>query len=443
MPDVICRIGVIADDLTGACDAGVQFSKAGLNTTVLLESDAITWVVSRCDVVVVNTDSRNDHPMNAYDVASKAAQLLTDSGVPRLYKKVDSTLRGNIGAEIDGVMDASGVDMCILAPAFPAGGRTTVSGRQLVNGELLEKSEVAEDPLAPTDLSYIPDIVARQSSQRVTHISLEEVRRGERFLADRFAALCCTEHWHQIVVVDAKEQEDLRLIARAAESAGVSFVTAGSAGLAAELPSAFGLTASHDSASCAKSPGGILIVNGSSTMTSAEQVSVASEAPGVEKLDVDVDHDALLSDEAYAAMIANLSKAVCSKLRDGNDVIVSVVRSETVSGGREIASRLKGLLSGIARAAVLSDLVNGIVVTGGDTSGAVLRTLCALGLKVKDEICPGIPLNIIVGGFADGMPVVTKAGGFGASDALLVAIRALRRGGCGDASQFNCVEVHS
>ena len=113
------RFGIIADDLTGAMDTGVGFAKIGLDTIVSF-GDRIRQPAT---VVVVSTDSRADDPETAYRKARREASKFPGLYV---YKKIDSTLRGNIGTELRALMDTLGIERSVVCPAFPANKRTVI-----------------------------------------------------------------------------------------------------------------------------------------------------------------------------------------------------------------------------------------------------------------------------------------------------------------------------
>ena len=94
------QLGIIADDLTGANDTGVQFARFGARTIVPLDLHDLASLRRRADVLVLSTDSRGESPAVAAHRAKVAAQALKRARVPAVYKKIDSTFRGNIGAEL-------------------------------------------------------------------------------------------------------------------------------------------------------------------------------------------------------------------------------------------------------------------------------------------------------------------------------------------------------
>ncbi|MHB1159801.1 MAG: four-carbon acid sugar kinase family protein, partial [Chloroflexota bacterium] len=109
------RLGIVADDLTGAMDTGVQFAKEGLHTVVMLGEGALP----EAEMVVISTDSRDEPADEAYRRAKEAGLRLAGRAI---YKKLDSTLRGNLGPEIEGLLDGLGLGRALVAPAFPSSG---------------------------------------------------------------------------------------------------------------------------------------------------------------------------------------------------------------------------------------------------------------------------------------------------------------------------------
>jgi uncharacterized protein YgbK (DUF1537 family) len=145
---MISRCLLIADDLTGGADAGAQFAKAGLNTLLISIKDepAINFShYDNRDVLVVNTDSRGLSPDKAFHLVSDVLKGYDKALFPIIYKKVDSTLRGNIGYEIDAILKETGTPICFLAPSYPEQNRTSVDGIMRVGGNPLALTEVARD----------------------------------------------------------------------------------------------------------------------------------------------------------------------------------------------------------------------------------------------------------------------------------------------------------
>lgn len=162
---ILLRIAIIADDLTGANDSGVQFARSGLKTSVLInmESDNI----SDDDVIIIDTDSRSVTPEEAYRKVKEAAGYLKSQPYDIIFKKIDSTLRGNIGAEFDALYDVFQPDFIICTPAYPDYNRKVRDGCLYLGDKLLHETEFALDPKTPIRESNIPKMINGQSQRGV------------------------------------------------------------------------------------------------------------------------------------------------------------------------------------------------------------------------------------------------------------------------------------
>ncbi len=153
------RVLVLADDFTGANDAGVSPAEAGMSVEVAFTAGQ----PSTARALILNSDSR---AMTAAAAADKVAALLRGAAtfVPHWQvKKIDSTLRGNPGGELEAMMAAQGCRMAVVAPAYPAAGRHTRDGRCYVHGVPLDQTEFASDPKTPVSRAEISEIIAMQS----------------------------------------------------------------------------------------------------------------------------------------------------------------------------------------------------------------------------------------------------------------------------------------
>jgi uncharacterized protein YgbK (DUF1537 family) len=194
------RLLVIADDLTGALDTGVQFARAGVRTKVVTLGH-LARVLRSCGepVLVVDTESRHLAADQAGSRVASCVHAARARGVDRFYKKTDSTLRGNVGAELAALITASGGRELSFVPALPKAGRVTRSGIQLVDGVSLHESSFARDPREPVLGASVAAIIGSQS-----RITVATVGRGEdpaTVLARRGQPL--------IVAFDAETDEDL------------------------------------------------------------------------------------------------------------------------------------------------------------------------------------------------------------------------------------------
>ena len=416
------KLGIIADDLTGADDAGVQFSKHRLRTVVVWDLSFVKRMAAETDVMVINTETRTASREEAYLKVSKATRALVAAGFRLLFKKMDSTLRGNIGAELDAASSASGKLLVLVAPAFPKNRRTTLGGQQLLEGVPLEYSVMAKDSLTPVTQSHITDLIQTQTSRRVGHIPLAVVASGTGRLRSRILAEA--QQGNEILVLDAVTNEHLGTIAKTASELDSPALLAGSAGLAEEVPLAFNLVPERKQ---------VLVVAGSMSKVTAKQVSYLAENFGLRPIELDL--EALLHDEV--SRIGEVNKAIRSVRGELDASSVSLLTFsklpvETIIQGVSALSDtfprqvvLKALGSAVAGS--MSSRIFGLVLTGGDTAMAVMDAISAEGIRLEDEVESGIALGVVVGGAWHGLRVVTKAGAFGDELSLARAVECLRK----------------
>ena len=416
------KLGIIADDLTGANDTGVQFAKVGLRTLVLWDLERVEEASAEHDVVVVDTESRGDSKEEAYRKAFAAAHALKKAGASLFYKKIDSTLRGNIGAELDGVLDALGVSMAILCPAFPRNRRITVGGHQLVGGIPVERTEMRHDPIAPVKISHIPTLVREQSRRRVDHISLTTVMEGPEAVKARILQ----EHKREteILVSDAASEDDLRTLAQAASSLGGTPLLCGSAGLAEEIPHAFGLLPRR---------GGVLVLAGTVSTVTARQIDVLERTMQAKVVTID-SGEMFGGEERRRKEIGKVQSIVEKALDEGRDVVVNwawsgqeaeEAKKLSTSPNQSLSQAVLSTFRDIARALVDKSLA-GLILTGGDTAMTVMNALEATGINIIGEVEAGVPTVTMAGGRWNGLRVVTKAGAFGDDLTLTRAVQYLR-----------------
>jgi 4-hydroxythreonine-4-phosphate dehydrogenase len=396
------QVAIIADDLTGAADAGAPFARAGLLTLIALAPEAIL----PADVLVLSTESRHLAAEAAADRVRRAAERV--KSVRWIYKKMDSTLRGSPGPELAAAMAGLGLDRALVAPAFPAQGRTTVDGRQCVGGvpveQILSGREVRGSGL-----------VALFAGQGATarSLALGTVRQGTEAIRRALEA-----SGRGVLVADAETDADLDALARAAVACRLR-LCCGSAGLAHALGRALpAAPATAPPAVPAPPRGPALAVTGSRHPRTLAQVETARRA-GVAVIPPD---PALLAgaDAGVAATVGVLAR----HLEAGRDAVLA-------TGGLEDAAvdgpTLAAGLAQVAAALAARRMVGGLVVTGGDVAAAACAALEAAALWVRDEVEPGIPWGVLVGGRCPGLRLVTKAGGFGSDEALLAGLRCLAR----------------
>jgi len=414
-------LGVIADDFTGACDVGVQFKKRGLETIVFTDIESLTGFESVSDIVVVNTETRNLPPEDAYKKVRRIIRLLRQNNIKLIYKKIDSTLRGNIGSEINAIMDELDFEAIVVAPAFPSQKRTVINGKLLINGIPLEKTEYANEPLSPVSNSRVSALIERQIGEKTGEIHLPKIRGDINLVVKEIQGFI--KRGIRIIIADAESQSDLKRIARA--SIDLNILPCGSAGLA----SAFSLQLAIQPR--------MLIISGSVNSATLDQIETA-----VKKLNVKVIEPSLrniLEDEKKLDKASdNLMKEVEKVIADEKDVIIRLAGSKSsISEIQEmrknrgmsklqVANVLLSLLGEVTRRILDAYNFEGLILIGGDTSIKIMKALGAKAVRIEGETLPGIPWGRILGGTRDGMRVITKAGGFGDRYALVKIIKSMK-----------------
>ena len=420
---------VLADDLTGAMDTGIQAARNGHRVSVLLNSDHARCVMSSCDTVVLDTESRNIGKQEAYERVRRAVELLSTHDTEIVYKKIDSTCRGNIGAEIDALLDARVADMIVLAPALPHKLRVTVEGIHYVSGERLEDTEIARDPLYPVFYSRISDIVNQQSERRVWPAHLPMVTKG----ADPLRRWLETglDKGYSIAVADVVDNSHLLSCATAIYGASGHMLGSGSAGLFEAMHS-YASGTKHSFAQTPVSDKPVLIVCGSPSGVSRNQIEYAlSNDARIGSLEV---FSACVRAESVG--VQPLIDKACELLASGVSVVIdgAPIKREALLKQyqanlpemRRISTALLEGLGHVVRDIVSSTEISGLVLVGGDTAVAACSALGAHSIDVNLEVRPYVPSGILSGGVASGMRVVTKAGGFGDKDVLLSCVRFLK-----------------
>ena len=390
------NVAVIADDLTGAADTGVQFARAGYKTAVIFRGEEVP--AAGLDAVALDTDSRTRPAGFAAKRVIEAARAVRDARV--VCKKLDSTLRGNVAAELSAALGATRRPRVVVAPAFPAAGRTTVGGVQLVHGVPVHETEMRNDPRTPVLEAHVPTLLAG-SFPSVATLGVEDLADPEKVRLTLEA---------ECVVADAERDADLEALVRAVpDPSGVLW--AGSAGLALALggvypgPGAGGVPASPGPARR------VLVVIGSLSGVSREQLRRLVEEYGSVAVPVHADRRGAVEEAAGIARRA-LSGGTCAVVHSPGE------RSRPGTGGPVVRS-----LAEVAARICGQELFDALVMTGGSTAVRVALRLGASGIRLGGEVEAGVPWGTLIG--PNPYTVVTKAGGFGGPDTLVGVVRSL------------------
>lgn len=398
------RILMLADDLSGAADCGMACVNAGLKVVVTLGAPSGPMTT---DVVAIDADTRG---LGASAAAERMRQLVQryarDPGL-LLFKKIDSTLRGHLGQELATVLEARRVvvprSVAIMAPAFPAYGRTTVEGKHYVHGKPLHETAVweTEDTLRE---SYIPDMLYG-SGLRCASLNLALVR-GSRKRFDR--AVADSADRADVIVCDAATDDDLRAIAAAAARLQGRAVWVGSAGLAHELPGAIGLALSEADAvaQLPETAGSTLFVVGSTSRTTSQQVAELLSASDICVIVVPPE---VLLEGAEGAKWAGFTSRLVEAVKLERDMILMCSNDTKV----EVIDRQRLSQSLGEMSETLRGKVGALVLSGGETARKVLDRWGVMNLQIYGELERGVSISSTVVDATRPVTVITKAGDFG------------------------------
>jgi uncharacterized protein YgbK (DUF1537 family) len=372
---------VIADDLTGACDAAVQFANLGYSTLVVLDWSSI----EDCDaeVIAASTDSRRDMPEEAARKVERLAGILSRRQSPLIFKKIDSTLRGNVAAEIEASMKAFGCRTGVIAPAFPAMGRTVSDG-------WLRVERSASPPI------HLPTLLKEQGLAGIAHADRAVLSAGADRLQERVAGWC--NGGARLIVFDSNSDSDLETAIKSCARLRPDPLWVGSAGLARALANHFSGKGSMprikptppDKRSAVK--GSVVLCIGTDHPVTEEQLGVLSASRPV---------TITLADQSG---LPGAERA----LQEGRILLVRI------EPGKTNEDTVRKFLAGLN-----GTRIQGLLLSGGDTASLVCAALNARFIRLNAEIMDGVPWGWFDGGLQDGLPLATKSGGFGSADTLV------------------------
>ena len=384
-PRIPPRWGVIADDLTGACDCGAAFCQRGFQPAVYCRGVFPDGPTS--EVVVVPTHSRSLSPDVAFQRVLQTAHQFAERQVEVVYKKIDSTLQGNLGIEIEAALQGLNRSLAVVAPAFPE------MGRRLVRGELRLGQQRESTRL------HLPTLLAGDSQPAIETIDFQQVAEGFPTLIGALRA--AAQRGSRIAVVDAVDHSDLAAIGRACVKLADTVLGVGSAGLAYHL--------SDDTDSPA-----------------ADSTDPPPTAPRAENVVLFIGSTNPVTDRQLQQLTADGETAFPPA-----DFWSPTELQRALAAGQHLVVpvRWRGTQEQAHLAWILERVANwkpaGVVLSGGDTAQRICELASVEQIQITREVTRGLPRGLLRGGFLAGTPVVTKAGGFGDHRALQTACRDL------------------
>ncbi len=350
---------------------GLHFADGGLRTIVLVSDSERLFKSLKpdvdCDVLVVNTESRFAEPQTAYEKVKYVLRFFSKLNIERIYKKIDSTLRGNIGAEIDALFDELNIEELPFCAAFPRAGRTTVEGYHYVQGELVTRTEFARDPRNRVTEAHIPTLLKETSKY-----------------SDR------------IKVYNARTQRDLENIAREIPDYAT---VCGASGLAGELVKYWRkAVSSRDIESKVVTHGSkpVLIISGSVQTVTYEQIEELKKEKSVISVPIDFERDRVEIPDA----------------KDAKHILIYPQKSIYKPDAEKTIKTLVYLTTGLCKGGFFRNLI----LIGGDTAFNICQALKIDTFQIISSVSPGIAFCRTLDGKYN---FVLKPGGLGDRETLI------------------------
>jgi len=418
----LSALAIIADDLTGALDTGIKFSKTGIGTQVVMGhkfcSDDIDLDK---EVLVIDTETRHVSENEAYARVYKTAKQCLDIGIKHFYKKTDSALRGHIGSELAALYDVLGKPVAFI-PALPRENRTTEKGIHYIDGVPVAESIFGRDPLNPVRHSEIFRLLEEETGLSVC--SIEGKRPAE---------------WPdgQVVVFDASTDEELKQIGGYLVDHERLQVTAGCAGFAKVLSEV--LPFSERTERNRPQSSKLFVLCGSVNDVSSRQLLFAARA-GYTRISLSQEQklgDHYLNSVDGERFLSDI-KNLC---REKDRLIIDVFSEHTIEDAaayadaegidrEEISGRIAERLAELGSQILSLKEDASILVIGGDTLYAFMQ---ALSKPVLDPVCEPVPGTVsMLVKTNDGhiFPLISKSGGFGQEDLIIETEKhVLKKGG--------------
>jgi uncharacterized protein YgbK (DUF1537 family) len=407
------KLLILADDLTGSLDTGVQFANCGIETKIITDSNYdFKKVPDNVEVLVIDTETRPLDSNEAYDIIFKLIKRALNCGIKTIYKKTDSALRGNVGSELAAVADAAEKNL-VFAPAFPEIGRITLKGSHYVENQLVHESIFGKDPFEPVKNSYVPDIISEQSDIDVKIANVNQYSD------------VCDNSRKKIIVFDATRDDDLEKLSQRISFGDKVNLLAGCASFANHIKNRIEFLRNNPkdidkSKKC-------IVICGSLNPITSKQIDYAAEK-GFVRINLS-DNQKKEKDYFKSSRGRDCLNEIIDTCTENDYVIVETLDIDNNNKDRIVEER-RNISADNSRQVIsdnLGDIIIGLIqkdinatyiVTGGDTLMGFVRR------AGNPELCPirEIEQGAVVSRTELGdkkVQLISKSGGFGEEDTLV------------------------
>ena len=423
-------VGIIADDLTGANDTALQFHLRGANTQILLSDELAPLNIAGTQTWAISTESRNVTPHEAYEKVKHTVKMFSEVLKPDYYyKKIDSTVRGNIAVETLGILEVLGWDAAVVIPAFPAESRVTVGGYHLLKGVPIERTEMARDPHFPVCESHLPTLLRSQLPEEfhnlVASLELSTVMKGAGPIIRKLNELI--KDGKKLIVADAVSTTDIDQIVLAIDKSEYNILPAGTAAAARAFSNVWFSDIDVDRVAKTLPELPKFIVSGSATQITANQIERLEQSEEFDEntLVIDLDLGTVLGgvkEELVDRIVSNLTGKnivvvhTSNLIRNFDGFSDESLRAELTKA--ELAVVITDFLAELTRQVVAKkELI--LITLGGETSYKCCFEIGATQLQLIDEVAPAIALCMD----HNAQWIVTKSGNLGGVNTLIDILR--------------------
>ncbi|MGY0374656.1 four-carbon acid sugar kinase family protein [Clostridium sp. JNZ J1-5] len=428
---------VIADDLTGANATGALLKKLSLKPVTLTDfAMKASLNNSKYDTILYSTDSRGMSKEEAYKEVFEAAEKLKSEDVKAYSKRIDTTLRGNLGAEIDAILEGLGEErIAAIVPVFPDVNRIAVGGYLLIDGVPLQETDAARDSKRPINTSVIEELVKKQTKYEAATINLDIVKSGIDEIKNKILEL--HNNCKRLIIFDAISNNDLEVIAKALIETKLKFVSVDPGPFTAAVAKEFNnkQEKSLDDMSKEKK---VLMAIGSITNTTKVQLEKIVTDFNVFKVDIIVKR-LIESDDERECEINRVTEAVLegkdkanilcvavNSVNPENRIDLDVIASIRNTTKENLSLRINESIAEISNRIIrnIPD-IGGIFSSGGDISVEVCKKFNSAGLELIGEVIPLAAYGSLIGGEFPELKIVSKGGIVGNEEGMKICVQYL------------------
>lgn len=394
----------ITDDLTGAADSGSYFTNRGQPLKICTNGNCALQREGH-EALSINLSSRNIKGPVARQLHYDLCKRLKDTSDQLIMKKIGTGFRGNDAYELEGMLEAKPDYFSFMIDNAPDLGTFTLYGNQYCEGEILPKSLYANDPIFPPTMSYIPDILARDTKIPIGLVDIDAVKGGD--LLKRTKEI--TASGCRIVVFDAITRQDTLRILRTLQPAFPNVFWTGSLGIADGLGEY--LFGPSRAAELHPRPIKCLCFCASAYAMSKRQIE-ASVKNGLQVVEMDI--DAII--DQNSDWLGRITERVLQANERGNVMLVPHVKKYSYKPGT--SRKIMDCICQCAPYLCGRSTFDRLVVIGGETAQAVFKAAGVNYLRLEGSLEPAVAQGKILDGILAGKEFAVKGGSVGSIDAL-------------------------